>query len=107
MTLEELKSILKSRTFKSTFKDSETHYQFSFSEIYISRDQKPLGVYELTKSGDNFKLIIVQKLQDVFTDNFKNVILNVPGDKRFPVIINFDSLAIHLGVGLDITLEAI
>lgn len=106
MTLTQLKEVLKSKRFKSSIRNRDEHYIFTFSEIYIFRDDRPLAVYELIKTGDNFKLIILEKLQNVFTNNFKNVILSVRGDSRFPVIINFDSLALQETNGLDITLEA-
>jgi hypothetical protein len=104
LTLETLKSILKTKTFVSSVKGKSEHYEFNFTEIYIFRDKKPLGVYELLETKDGFTIVVVQPLQSIFTDNFKNIVLKVPGDSRFPIIINFDSLVLQKG-GLEITLE--
>jgi len=107
MTSDELNQVLESREFKSSFKYSDDHYRFSFKENYIGRNGISLGKYELTKTGENFKLTIVDKQENIHTDNFVNIILTVPGDNRFPVIINFDSKALQEGKGIDIVFEAI
>jgi hypothetical protein len=106
IALTELKEVLKLKRFKSFVTERDEHYIFVFSDIYIFRDGKPLAVYELVQTGDNFKLVILEKLQNVFTENFKNVILAVSDDSRFPVVINFDGLALQETNGFDITLEA-
>lgn len=106
MTLNELKDVLKSKRFKSSTIDNDENFIFTFTEIYIFRDNKPLAVYELIQIDDNFKIVILNKLQNVFTDNFKNIILSVYGDNRFPIIINFDSFSLKQGNSYEITLEA-
>src|SRR5687768_7869631 len=105
ITAEELKGVLKKNKFKSSVIGSTDNFIFEFTEIYIFRDGKPLGIYEIIKKGDNFTIIISHTFQDVFTDNFKNITLNVSDDSRFPVNINLDSLQLHQGRGFDILLE--
>jgi len=107
MTADELNKVLESMKFKSSFKGSDEHHQFSFKENYIGRDGISLGKYELTKADSDFKLTIVENRESIYTGNFVNIILTVPDDKRFPVIINFDSQALQQGKGFDITFEAI
>lgn len=105
MTVNELKKILKSNTFKSSFEQSNQHYLFSFTEIYIFRDNENIGIYELKKIDNNFVLILKQKQEKYFMGTFKNVILNVINDERFPIVINFDALQLQQN-GFSIKLES-
>lgn len=104
LTLEELHKILKSRPFKSEVINSTDSYIFNFTEVFVFRDESKLCLYELVQDKNNFKFIFGPLYQDVYTGNFKNVTLVIPGDNRFPIIINSDNSAIPAFKTFDITL---
>jgi hypothetical protein len=106
LTLQEFHQILKSRQFKSEMIGATDSYIFTFSEIYIFRDGKPLCIYELIQDKSTYKIIFGHLFQNISTYNFKNVTIVVNGDKRFPIVINSDHLSLQAGEGFDITLIA-
>jgi hypothetical protein len=106
LTLQEFHQILKSRPFKSEVVSSDESHIFTFTEIYIFKDGKPLCIYELIQDKSTFKLVFGHLFQNVSTTNFKNVTIVVNGDNRFPIVVNSDNLSIQSGKGFDITLIA-
>jgi hypothetical protein len=106
LTLQEFHQILKSRQFKSEVVGSTDSYIFTFTEIYIFRDAKPLCIYELIEDKSTFKFVFGHLFQNVSTDNFKNVTIAVNGDSRFPIVVNSEHLSIQNGKSFDITLIA-
>lgn len=106
LTLLEFHQILKSRQFKSEVVGSTDSYIFTFTEIYIFRDGKPLCIYELIQDKSTFKFVFGHLFQNVSTDNFKNVIIVVNGNNRFPIVVNSNHLSIQSDKGFDITLIA-
>lgn len=104
LKLEDLHQILKSRPFRSALEDSSESYIFTFTQIYVFRDNKPVCIYELTQANGHFKFVFSNFFQSVSTEIFKNVTIMIEGDKRFPIIVNSDYLTIQAGRGFDITL---
>lgn len=100
ITIDELKTILQSREFKSTFKDRMERPVFTFRDGYIAREGDTFGKYEITKQGDKLKISISGTKESLFTEIYRNIIFIVEGDARFPITLNF-----NLGTK-DIILEA-
>lgn len=101
MTTDELNDILESHEFESSFKYRAEQHKFTFKENFIGKDGIKLCRYKLSKVQDSFWLNVFEDTESIFTDNFKNIIIDVKDDSRFPLILNFE------GGGLDITLECI
>ncbi len=89
ITVEELIFIMESMRFKSTFKDRGEHPVFSFKDGLIVRDSFKLGQYTITKKGDNFKIRISETDEVLFTDIYRDIVLIVKEDNRFPISMNF------------------
>jgi hypothetical protein len=101
MLVSELKKILKSRKFKSSIKDTDEHYIFTFSEIYIYRDGQYISEYEIAKDGDDFIITFQKSVKEICTSNFKNILLISNGITQ---VLNFDGLDLSKKGKYDLTL---
>ncbi len=90
MTLQEIQSVLKSRTFKLTNHKRES-CELQFTEIHVIRDNKPIAEYDIQKVGNEY-VISFSKVVNGDLANVKNILL-VSDD--FKTILNFDSLQLQ------------
>ncbi len=91
ITLTELVSILESRRFKSTFKGRPERPVFSFREGFVERDGIKFGQYKLVEQADIFRILFYDTDLGLFTDFYKNIVIIVSGDDRFPISLAFSS----------------
>ena len=91
MTVPELHSVLKSRSFKLTnYKDES--YIFSFTEIHIFRDGKHVSDYEIGQRGNDFFIFFSNVQNCILTNDFKNILLVSDNVKE---ILNYDGLELQ------------
>lgn len=90
MTLQEMQSILKSRTFKLTNHKGES-CELQFTEIHVIRDNKPIADYEIRQVGNDFELIFRNVLNGDLS-NVKNILFV---SNNFKTILNFDGLELQ------------
>ena len=100
MTLEELIDVLESKSFKSTFKGRPERPIFSFKDGFVVRDGIFFGKYIIASQNDNFKISFHDTEEVLFTDIYRNLVIIVKGDKRFPISLGFSFGSI------DIVMEA-
>jgi len=86
MTLVQLKELLKSRKFVSVNRLGQ-NFTFNFTESHIFRDDAYLCDYDLSEENGNYHIKFVNLHQNIWTGDFKNVLL-VCGDIK--MIINAD-----------------
>jgi len=86
MTLEQLKELLKTNRFKSVNRIGQ-NFIFVFTEAHIFRDDAFLCDYDLSEVNGNYYMKFLNLHQNIWTDDFKNVLL-VCGDIK--VVINTD-----------------
>jgi hypothetical protein len=86
MTLQEIHSVLKSRTFKLTNHKGES-CKLIFTEIYVIRDNKPIAEYEIRELRNEYA-ISFSKVVNGDLANVKNLLLV---SDNFRTILNFDS----------------
>ena len=99
MTLQEIHSVLKSRTFKLTNHKSE-NCELIFTEIYVIRDKKVIAEYDIREDGNEYA-ISFSKVQNGDLANVKNILLV---SDNFKTILNFDSLELQQKGKIDYTL---
>ncbi len=85
ITLKELVAILESHNFKSTFKDRPEQPIFSFKDGVVLRDGIFFGKYLITSQNDNFKISFHDTEEVLFTDIYRNIVIVVRGNNRFPI----------------------
>lgn len=100
MTLEELIAVLESHSFKLIFKGRTERPIFSFKDGVVVRDGKKFGKYIITMQGNDFKISFRNTEEVLFTDIYRNIVIVVKGDYRFPI-----SLVFSFG-SIDIVMEA-
>lgn len=100
MKLEELHRILKSRPFKST-NDKGQSFVFTFTHVHILRDGIHISDYDLEKNNGNFFIKFVNTKNNIFTNDFKNILLVTDNIKE---ILNYDLNALKISGRIDITL---
>jgi hypothetical protein len=90
MTLQEIHSILKSRTFKLTNHLSES-CELQFTEIHVIRDNKPIADYEIQAVGNEYTISFSNVVNGDLA-NVKNILLV---SDNFRIVLNFDSLQLQ------------
>ncbi|RAR71497.1 hypothetical protein [Flavobacterium aciduliphilum] len=90
MTLQEIHSVLKSRTFKLTNHKRES-CELQFTEIYVIRDNRIIAEYELKEISNEYA-ISFSKVVNGDLANVKNILLLID---NFTTILNFDSLQLQ------------
>jgi hypothetical protein len=101
MTLEEFIEVLESQGFKSTFKGRPERPIFSFKDGVVLRDGVFWGKYLIARQKDNFKISFYDTEEFLSTDIYRNIVIVVKGDNRFPI-----SLVFSFG-SIDIIMEAV
>ena len=90
MTLQEIHSVLKSRTFKLTNHKSKS-CELQFTEIHVIRDNKVIAEYDIKEIGNEY-FISFSKVVNGDLANVKNILLV---SDNFTTILNFDSLQLQ------------
>ncbi len=91
MTLGELVTVLESRQFISTFRDRPERPIFAFREGFVGRNGIKFGEYQITGQGEGFGISFYDTDLGLFTDIYRNIIIVVKGDNRFPISLAFSS----------------
>ena len=74
MSYKSFKQILKSRSFKTLNRLEQTHILI-FTEIHLIKDGEHLCDYDITSRENDFLITFSNLRQNVFTDDFQNVLL--------------------------------
>lgn len=90
MTLQEIQSVLKSRTFKLTNHKGES-CELQFTEIHVIRDNKVAAEYDI-KENNNEYFISFSKVANGDLANVKNILLVID---NFRAILNYDGLELQ------------
>lgn len=90
MTLQEIHSVLKSRTFKLTNHKSES-CELQFTEIHVIRDNKVIAEYDIKEIGNEY-FISFSKVVNGDLANVKNILLAID---NFKTILNYDGLELQ------------
>lgn len=98
INLEELIAVLESQSFKSTFKGRTERPIFSFKDRVVKRDGIFFGKYLIARENDNFRISFQDTKEVLFTDIYRNIVIIVKGDNRFPIslVFNFGSIDIFM-----------
>lgn len=90
MNIQEIHSILKSRTFKLTNYLSESCL-IQFTEIYVLKNNKVIADYEIREVGNEYNISFSKVINGDLAD-VKNILFV---SNNFKTILNFDGLELQ------------